>query len=170
MEEIWNLTDTHDFVDAMTSLVLKKAGIDDNEIDLSALNEAERVFMMTHTTSMLLCDGGFALLFTTYFLYHYKYVPSELVKAYTAIGATDIADECQKVFRAVFGEKMPDNIDALHEFLDEFDIDTLDGDAETIFVECNERFFASYIDEDYELNAIYALSYNYITKNEQYFK
>ena len=60
MEHIWNLTDTNDFVVAMTEHLDNKTQYGE---DMSALSEAERIFYITQTLEMEVNNGGFSQFF-----------------------------------------------------------------------------------------------------------
>ena len=89
MEHIWNLTDTNDFVVAMTEHLDNKTQYGE---DMSALSEAERIFYITQTLEMEVNNGGFS----QFFYNSSGNFSNELVGAFTAIGANATAAICQK--------------------------------------------------------------------------
>ena len=99
MEHIWNLTDTNDFVVAMTEHLDNKTQYGE---DMSALSEAERIFYITQTLEMEVNSGGFS----QFFYNSSGNFSNELVGAFTAIGANATAAICQKAISA-FGRDIP---------------------------------------------------------------
>ena len=99
MEHIWNLTDTNDFVVAMTEHLDNKTQYGE---DMSALSEAERIFYITQTLEMEVNNGGFS----QFFYNSSGNFSNELVGAFTAIGANATAAICQKAISA-FGRDIP---------------------------------------------------------------
>ena len=150
MERIWNLTDTNDFVVAMTEHLDNKTQYCE---DMSALSEAERIFYITQTLEMEVNNGGFS----QFFYNSSGDFSNELVGAFTAIGANTTASICQKAIDA-FGRDIPVDRDERQEMLDELESDELDE----ILEECDNAFFA-YEDDLNELN------YNFVVKNKEQF-
>ena len=150
MEHIWNLTDTNDFVVAMTEHLDNKTQYGE---DMSALSEAERIFYITQTLEMEVNNGGFS----QFFYNSSGNFSNELVGAFTAIGANATAAICQKAISA-FGRDIPVDRDERLKMLDELESDELDE----IFEECDDAFFA-YEDDLNELN------YNFVMKNKESF-
>ncbi len=150
MEHIWNLTDTNDFVIAMTEYLNKKTQYGE---DMSALSDAERIFYITQTLEMEVNNGGFS----QFFYNSSGDFSNELVGAFTAIEAHTTAAICQKAIDA-FGCDIPVDRDERQELLDELESAELDE----IFEECDDAFFA-YEDDLNELN------YNFVMKNMEQF-
>lgn len=144
MEHIWNLTDTNDFVIAMTEYLNEKTQYGE---DMSVLSDAERIFYITQSLEMEVNNGGFSQ-----FFYNsggdFSY---ELVGAFTAIGANTTADICQKAIDA-FDREIPVDRNEREEMLDEMESDELDAALE----ECDDAFLA-YEDNLNELNYIFAM-------------
>ena len=147
MEHIWNLTDTNDFVVAMTEHLDNKTQYGE---DMSALSEAERIFYITQTLEMEVNNGGFS----QFFYNSSGNFSNELVGAFTAIGANATAAICQKAISA-FGRDIPVDRDEREEMLDELEGDEFDA----ILEECDCAFF------DYKDN-LDELNYNFVMKNK----
>ena len=150
MEHIWNLTDTNDFVVAMTEHLENKTQYGE---DMSVLSEAERIFYITQTLEMEVNNGGFS----QFFYNSSGNFSNELVGAFTAIGANATAAICQKAISA-FGRDIPVDRDEREEMLDELESDEFDE----ILEECDNAFF------DYEDN-LNELNYNFVMKNKEFF-
>ena len=150
MEHIWNLTDTNDFVVAMTEHLDNKTQYGE---DMSALSEAERIFYITQTLEMEVNNGGFS----QFFYNSSGNFSNELVGAFTAIGANETAAICQKAISA-FGRDIPVDRDEREEMLDELESDEFDK----ILEECDNAFC------DYEDN-LNELNYNFVMKNKEFF-
>ena len=150
LEHIWNLTDTNDFVVAMTEHLDNKTQYGE---DMSALSEAERIFYITQTLEMEVNNGGFS----QFFYNSSGNFSNELVDACTAIGANATAAICLKAISA-FGRDIPVDRDKREEMLDELESDAIDE----ILEECDSAFF------DYEDN-LNELNYNFVMKNKESF-
>ena len=150
MDHIWNLTDTNDFVVAMTEHLDNKTQYGE---DMSALSEAERIFYITQTLEMEVNNGGFS----QFFYNSSGNFSNELVGAFTAIGANATAAICQKAISA-FGRDIPVDRDEREEMLDELESDEFDE----ILEECDNAFY------DYEDN-LNELNYNFVMKNKEFF-
>ena len=150
MEHIWNLTDTNDFVVAMTEHLDNKTQYGE---DMSALSEAERIFYITQTLEMEVNNGGFS----QFFYNSSGNFSNELVGAFTAIGANATAAICQKAISA-FGRDIPVDRDEREKMLDELENDEIDE----ILEECDSAFC------DYEDN-LNELNYNFAMKNKESF-
>ena len=150
MEHIWNLTDTNDFVVAMTEHLDNKTQYGE---DMSALSEAERIFYITQTLEMEVNNGGFS----QFFYNSSGNFSNELVGAFTAIGANATAAICQKAISA-FGRDIPVDSDEREKMLDELESDEIDE----ILEECDSAFY------DYEDN-LNELNYNFVMKNKESF-
>ena len=150
MEHIWNLTDTNDFVVAMTEHLDNKTQYGE---DMSALSEAERILYITQTLEMEVNNGGFS----QFFYNSSGNFSNELVGAFTAIGANATAAICQKAISA-FGRDIPVDRDEREEMLDELESDEIDE----ILEECDSAFL------DYEDN-LNELNYNFVMKNKKSF-
>ena len=150
MEHIWNLTDTNDFVVAMTEHLDNKTQYGE---DMSTLSEAERIFYITQTLEMEVNNGGFS----QFFYNSSGNFSNELVGAFTAIGANATAAICQKAISA-FGRDIPVDRDEREEMLDELENDEIDE----ILEECDSAFF------DYE-DDLNELNYNFVMKNKESF-
>ena len=150
MEHIWNLTDTNDFVVAMTEHLDNKTQYGE---DMSTLSEAERIFYITQTLEMEVNNGGFS----QFFYNSSGNFSNELVGAFTAIGANATAAICQKAISA-FGRDIPVDRDEREEMLDELESDEFDE----ILEECDNAFC------DYEDN-LNELNYNFVMKNKEFF-
>ena len=150
IEHIWNLTDTNDFVVAMTEHLDNKTQYGE---DMSALSEAERIFYITQTLEMEVNNGGFS----QFFYNSSGNFSNELVEAFTAIGANTTAAICQKAISA-FGRDIPVDRDEREEMLDELESDEIDE----ILEECDNAFC------DYEDN-LNELNYNFVMKNKEFF-
>ena len=150
MEHIWNLTDTNDFVVAMTEHLDNKTQYGE---DMSALSEAERIFYITQTLEMEVNNGGFS----QFFYNSSGNFSNELVVAFTAIGANATAAICQKAISA-FGRDIPVDRDEREEMLDELESDEFDE----ILEKCDNAFC------DYEDN-LNELNYNFVMKNKEFF-
>jgi len=150
VEHIWSLTDTNDFVIAMTEHLNEKTQYGD---DLSVLSDAERIFYITQTLEMEVNNGGFS----QFFYNSSGDFSNELVGAFTAIGANATAAICQKAIDA-FGRDIPADRDARIELLEKLEGDEFDE----ILEECDDAFFA-YEEDLNELN------YNFVMKNKEQF-
>ena len=150
MEHIWNLTDTNDFVIAMTEHLNEKTLYGE---DMSILSDAERIFYITQTLEMEVNNGGFS----QFFYNSSGNFSNELVGAFTSIGANTTAAICQRAIDA-FGRDIPVDRYERQEILDELESDELDE----ALGECDEEFFA-YEDNLNELN------YNFVMKNKEQF-
>lgn len=150
MEHIWSLTDTNDFVVAMTEHLDDKTQYGDN---MSVLSEAERIFYITQTLEMEVNNGGFS----QFFYNSSGNFSNELVSAFTAIGANATAAICQKAI-AAFGRDIPVDRDKREEMLDELESEEIDE----ILEECDGAFY------DYEDN-LNELNYNFVMKNKESF-
>ncbi len=150
MEHIWSLTDTNDFVVAMTEHLDDKTQYGD---DMSVLSEAERIFYITQTLEMEVNNGGFS----QFFYNSSGNFSNELVSAFTAIGANATAAICQKAI-AAFGRDIPVDRDKREEMLDELESEEIDE----ILEECDGAFY------DYEDN-LNELNYNFVMKNKESF-
>ena len=84
MEHIWALTDTNDFVVAMTEYLDNKTKYGE---DMSVLSKEERIFYITQTLEMEVNNGGFS----QFFYNSSGDFSNELVGAFTAIGANATA-------------------------------------------------------------------------------
>ncbi len=150
MEQIWSISDTNDFVIAMTEHLDEKTQYGEN---MSVLSEAERIFYITQTLEMEVNNGGFS----QYFYNSSGNFSNELVRAFTAIGADTTAAICQKAIDA-FGCEIPADREERIEMLDELESD----DFDEILEECDSAFF-DYQDDLNELN------YNFVMKNKEQF-
>ena len=150
MEHIWNLTDTNDFVVAMTEHLDNKTQYGE---DMSVLSEAERIFYITQTLEMEVNNGGFS----QFFYNSSGNFSNELVGAFTAIGANATAAICQKAISA-FGRDIPVDRDEREEMLDELENDEIDE----ILEECDSAFC------DYE-DDLNQLNYDFVMKNKELF-
>ncbi|MBE6870440.1 MAG: DUF4375 domain-containing protein [Ruminococcaceae bacterium] len=150
MEHIWKLTDTNDFVVAMTEHLDKKTNYGE---DVSVLSEAERIFYITQTLEMEVNNGGFS----QFFYNSSGNFSNELVSAFTMIGANATAAICQKAISA-FGRDIPVDKDEREEMLDKLESDEIDR----ILEECDGAFL------DYEDN-LNELNYNFVMKNKESF-
>ena len=150
MKHIWNLTDTNDFVVAMTEHLDGKTKHGE---DMSVLSESERIFYITQTLEMEVNNGGFS----QFFYNSSGNFSNELVSAFTAIGANATAAICRKAISA-FGRNIPVDRDERVEMLDELENDEIDE----ILEECDSAFL------DYEDN-LTELNYNFVMKNRESF-
>lgn len=150
MEHILALTDTNDFVVAMTEYLDNKTK--DGE-DMSVLSKEERIFYITQTLEMEVNNGGFS----QFFYNSGGDFSNELVGAFTAIGANATAAICQKAISA-FGCDIPVDRDEREEMLDELENDKIDE----ILEECDSAF----CDYEEDLNQ---LNYNFVMKNKESF-
>ena len=150
MEHIWSLTDTNDFVIAMTEHLDNKTQCGN---DMSVLSEAERIFYITQTLEMEVNNGGFS----QFFYNSGGNFSNELVRAFTAIGANATAAICQKAV-AAFGRDIPVDRDEREEMLDELESEEIDE----ILEECDGAFY------DYE-DDLNELNYNFVMKNKESF-
>lgn len=150
MEHIWKLTDTNDFVIALTEHMGAKTHYGE---DLSMLREAERVFYITQTLEMEVNNGGFS----QFFYNAGGDLSGELVSAFRAIGADRTAAICQQAIDA-FGCAIPVDREERIALLDTLEDAGLDDRLE----ECDNAFFA-YEDDLNELN------YRYVLANREQF-
>ena len=150
MEHIWSLTDTNDFVIAMTEHLDNKTQCGN---DMSVLSEAERIFYITQTLEMEVNNGGFS----QFFYNSSGNFSNELVRAFTAIGANATAAICQKAV-AAFGRDIPVDRDEREDMLDELESEEIDE----ILEECDGAFY------DYE-DDLNELNYNFVMKNKESF-
>ena len=150
VKHIWNLTDTNDFVVAMTEHLDKKTQYGDN---ISVLSEAERIFYITQKLEMEVNNGGFS----QFFYNSSGNFSNELVSAFTAIGAKATAAICQKATSA-FGRVIPVDRNERQEMLDEFENEEIDE----ILEECDSAFY------DYE-DDLNELNYNFVMNNKESF-
>lgn len=150
MEHIWHLTNPNSFVIAMTEHLDNKTRYGD---DMSVLSEAERIFYITQTLEMEVNNGGFS----QFFYNSSGNFSSELVNAFTAIGANATAAICQKAI-AAFGRDIPVDRDKREKMLDELGSEEIDG----ILEECDNAFY------DYEDN-LEKLNYNFVMRNKEFF-
>ena len=150
MKHIWKLTDTNDFVVAMTEYLDSKTKYGE---DMSVLSESERIFYITQTLEMEVNNGGFS----QFFCNSSGNFSNELVSAFTAIGANVTATICQKAISA-FGRDIPVDSDEREKMLDELESDEIDE----ILEECDSAFY------DYEDN-LNELNYNFVMKNKESF-
>jgi len=150
MESIWNLTDTNEFVIAMTEHLAEKTHYGE---DLSVLSEAERIFYITQALEMEVNNGGFS----QFFFNSSGDFSNELVDAFTAIGAIKTVAICQKAIDA-FGRDIPVDRYERQEMLAELESDELDA----ILGECDDAFYA-YEEDLNELN------YAFVMKNKEQF-
>ncbi len=149
IEHIWSLTDTNDFVIAMTEYLSEKTQYGE---DMSVLSDAERIFYITQMHEMEVNNGGFS----QFFFNSGGDFSNELVGAFTAIEATATAAICQKAIDA-FGRDIPVDRDERQEVLDE-----LSDKLDRIFEECDDAFY-NYEDDLNELN------YQFVMKNKEQF-
>ena len=150
IEHIWNLTDTNEFVVAMTEHLDHKTKYGE---DVTILSEAERIFYITQTLEMEVNNGGFS----QFFYNSSGDFSNELVSAFTTIGANATAAICQKAISA-FGCDIPVDRAEREEMLDELESDEIDE----ILEECDSAFL------DYEDN-LNELNYNFVMKNKEFF-
>ena len=150
MEHIWALTDTNDFVVAMTEYLDNKTKYGE---DMSVLSKEERIFYITQTLEMEVNNGGFS----QFFYNSSGDFSNELVGAFTAIGANATADICQKAILA-FGRDIPVDRNEREEMLDELENDEIDE----ILEECDSAFC------DYE-DDLNQLNYDFVMKNKESF-
>ena len=150
MEDIWNLTDTNDFIIALVEHLNEKTQCGD---DMSILSEAERIFYITQALEMEVNSGGFS----QFFYNSGGNFSNEVVSAFTAIGANATAEICQKAIET-FGRDIPIDRDERIEMLNQFDSDELDE----ILERYDEEF---YVYED-DLNL---LNYEFVMKNKEQF-
>ena len=151
MEQIWNLPDPVDFVNAMMDHLEEKTG---NGEDLSALSEAERIFYITQTLEMEINSGGFS----QFFYNSGGAFSGELADAFTAIGAETTAAICKKA-AAAFGREIPAGLDSRRELLEEMENEEINR----ILEECDDAFLEYADDLD-------VLNYRFALKNREYFK
>ena len=149
-KHIWKLTDTSEFVVAMTEHLDNKTKYGE---DLSVLSDAERIFYITQTLEMEVNNGGFSQFFRN----SGGDFSNEIVAAFTAIGANATAAVCQKAISA-FGSEIPVDRDERKTMLDEFESEEID----TILEECDSAF-CSYEDD---LNA---LNHHFVMQNKKSF-
>ena len=145
IDHIWDLTDTNDFVVAMTEHLDNKTQYGDN---MSVLSEAERTFYITQTLEMEINNGGFS----QFFYNTSGNFSSELVNAFSAIGANATAVICQKAISA-FGQDIPTDQEERQKMLDELESEELNE----ILEECDNAFF-DYADDLNELNYTFAIN------------
>ena len=150
MEHIWNLTDTNDFVIAMTEHLNEKTRYGE---DMSVLSDAERIFYITQTLEMEVNNGGFS----QFFYNSSGDFSNELVSAFTAIGAHKTAAICQKAIDA-FGRDIPVDREERQAMLDELESDEI----EEILDACDGAFY------DYE-DDLNELNYRFVMKNKEQF-
>ena len=150
MEHIWNLTDTNDFVVALTEYLDNKTKYGE---DMSVLSEPERIFYITQTLEMEVNNGGFS----QFFYNSSGNFSNEIVGAFAAIGANVTAAICQKAISA-FGCDIPVDRDEREEMLGGLESDEIDE----ILEECDSAFC------DYEDN-LNELNYNFVMKNKESF-
>ena len=150
MEDIWALTDTNDFVVAMTEFLDHKTKYGE---DMSVLSKEERIFYITQILEMEVNNGGFS----QFFYNSSGDFSNELVGAFTAIGANATAAICQKAISA-FGRDIPVDRNEREEMLDELGNDVIDE----ILEECDSAFC------DYE-DDLNQLNYNFAIKNKESF-
>ena len=150
MEDIWALTDTNDFVVAMTEYLDHKTKYGE---DMSVLSKEERIFYITQILEMEVNNGGFS----QFFYNSSGDFSNELVGAFTAIGANATAAICQKAISA-FGRDIPVDRNEREEMLDELENDKIDE----ILEECDSAFC------DYE-DDLNQLNYDFVMKNKESF-
>ena len=150
MEHIWVLTDTNDFVVAMTEYLGHKTKYGE---DMSVLSKEERIFYITQMLEMEVNNGGFS----QFFYNSSGDFSNELVGAFIAIGANATAAICQKAISA-FGCDIPVDRNKREEMLDELESDVIDE----ILEECDSAFC------DYE-DDLNQLNYNFAIKNKESF-
>ena len=150
MEDIWALTDTNDFVVAMTEYLDNKTKYGE---DMSVLSKEERIFYITQTLEMEVNNGGFS----QFFYNSSGDFSNDLVGAFTAIGANATATICKKAILA-FGRDIPVDRNEREEMLDELENDEIDE----ILEECNSAFY------DYE-DDLNQLNYDFVMKNKESF-
>ena len=150
MEDIWALTDTNDFIVAMTEYLDNKTKYGE---DMSVLSKEERIFYITQTLEMEVNNGGFS----QFFYNSSGDFSNELVGAFTAIGANATAAICKKAILA-FGRDIPVDRNEREEMLDELENDEIDE----ILEECNSAFY------DYE-DDLNQLNYDFVMKNKESF-
>ena len=148
MEHIWNLTDTNNFVVAMTEHLNNKTQYGE---DMSALSEAERIFYITQTLEMEVNNGGFS----QFFFNSSGDFANEVVSAFEKIGATKTAEIC-KTAVSIYGESVPLDRDERESLL--IDNDEVDD----ILNDCDNAFF------EYE-DDLTALNYQFIINNKDSF-
>ena len=134
----------------MTERLNNKTQYGDN---MSVLTEAERIFYITQTLEMEVNNGGFS----QFFYNTSGNFSSELVSAFTAIGANATAAICQKAISAL-GRDIPADQGKRQQMLDELESEEIDG----ILEECDNAFF------DYE-DDLNELNYNFVVKNKKFF-
>ena len=150
MEDIWALTDTNDFVVAMTEYLDNKTKYGE---DMSVLSKEERIFYITQTLEMEVNNGGFS----QFFYNSSGDFSNELVGAFTAIGANATAAICKKAILAI-GRDIPVDRNEREEMLDELENDEIDE----ILEECDSAFC------DYE-DDLNQLNYDFVMKNKESF-
>lgn len=144
MEQIWNLPDPVDFVNAMMEHLEEKTGNGEN---LSALSKEERVFYIAQTLEMEVNGGGFS----QFFYNSGGAFSGELADAFSAIGAETTAAICKKAV-AAFGREIPSGLDARRKLLEELENDEINRILEA----CDDAFF-TYEDDLEKLNYRFAL-------------
>ena len=150
LDHILHLTDTSNFVVAMTEYLDNKTQYGEN---MYVLSEAERIFYITQTLEMEINNGGFS----QFFYNSSGNFSNELVGAFTAIGASATASICQKAISA-FGRDIPVDREEREKMLYELQSDEIDE----ILEECDSAFW------DYEDN-LNELNYSFVIKNKEYF-
>ena len=120
---------------------------------MERLNKFERVFYVTQALEMEVNNGGFS----QFFYNSSGNLSSELVHAFTEIGAMNTVEICKKALEA-FGRDIPIDRDERQDMLEEVESEEIDD----ILNECDDTFY-KYADN---LNA---LNYAYIMKHKEYF-
>ena len=150
IHDIWLLEDPNDFVIAMYGWICEKCAYGDN---MDALSDAERVFYITQLCEAEVNNGGFS----QFFFNSSGNFSSQLVHAFTEIGAMKTAEIC-KTALAAFGKELPADLDERRHALDELESE----EVVRILEECDNEFY------DYE-DDLLSLNYAYIQKNKDSF-
>ena len=150
LQEIFAMENANSLIIALDEYVGKKCAYGEN---MGALSVPERIFYITQSLEMEVNNGGFS----QFFFNASGNFSSELVHAFTEIGAPKTAAICQKALEA-FGKGLPADCEERRDLLDEMESDEIDE----ILEECDDSFYAY---ED-DLNA---LNHAYVMKNKAYF-
>lgn len=145
-----NAMEINNYVVDMYDMVGKKCEYGDA---MEKLNKHEMIFYIAQEVEAEVNNGGF----WQFFYNSSGDLSNQVVAAFQAIGATQIAETCRKAVDA-FGGSVPMDREERQELMEQLGLE----EGNEILCECDEAFYG-YADDLVELN------YQYIERHREYF-
>ena len=147
MKKIKKIKEVNAMIIALYEVISEKCQYGEN---IDALNESERTFFITQVAETEVNGGGFS----QFFFNSGGNFASEIVNAFTTIGAIKTAAICQQAL-IVIGSDMPIDHNERQEWLLNYE----NEETEAKLSQCDDAFYR------YEEN-LNALNYDYVMKHE----